>query len=1003
MIDQIGRRDFIRLLGVTGAGAGLVGCSTDQVHQLIPYVVPPEEITPGVATWYATVCGECSAGCGAWVKTREGRAIKLEGNPNHPVSAGALCSRGHSALQALYDPDRLTQPMRRTGDTFAPITWEEAATAFADGIRAAGAGTVLLTGQTGPSLTRLQQDLVTALGATRIEYEALSEAPFREASRIVFGSNVVPTLDFENAGIVVSFGADFLDSWVSPVEHGRGFARASGTNEAFEKTSLVFVGPRLSLTGQNADEWIPVDAGAEGLVALAMANVIAAGGADAGPYADLIAAFDPQTVAGQVGIPPETIQDLAARFVAEGPGLAVGPGVAGQGRNATAVNLAVLVLNAVAGSIGQTVLPGTPHFGAAASSTGDLMGAVQSMAAGQVGAVVIYGTNPAYTLPPAAGFQAALASVAFKVAITDRMDETAALADLVLPDRHSLESWGDSNPRPGVWAIQQPTMRPVPHFDSRSGGDILLELSRGLGYELGAETFYDYVRARWLELHTAQGGPGGDFESFWRQVLAEGTAIFPVAPAEPAVLQAPDRVLSFEAPPLDGEGLALIVYPSSRFGDGRAANRTWLQELPDPISKISWHGWVEIHPTTAAELGVETGDIVTVTSPQGAVDVPAWLYPGIRPNTAAIAMGGGHTQFGRYADGRGVNPMALLPAEVEQPSGSLVHLATRVTIAPTGERRRLATIEGGSDQRHRPIAPAVELEALRAGELGVEEEEHQLYELQAVGGFVPVPTEGTAAEFPLEGARHGLYDPSAYPRWAMAIDLDKCTGCSACITACQAENNVATTGEDQIMMGRDLNWIRLERYYETVDATVPGPVDIRFLPMLCQHCGNAPCEPVCPVYAAYHTPEGLNAQVYNRCVGTRYCANNCPYKVRVFNWFQYSAVPEPLNWQYNPDVTVRGGGVMEKCSFCVQRIRQTESRATLEGRAVRDGEVVPACQQSCPAEAIVFGNIRDPQSRVAQVTQNERTYRVLDVLINTQPAVHYLRKVTFHAVEEIHV
>jgi molybdopterin-containing oxidoreductase family iron-sulfur binding subunit len=503
-------------------------------------------------------------------------------------------------------------------------------------------------------------------------------------------------------------------------------------------------------------------------------------------------------------------------------------------------------------------------------------------------------------------------------------------------------------------------------------------------------------------MHAAAGTPGGTFEEFWREALRRGIAEMPAPEAAAPELQAPDRALAFEAPALDGEGLALLVYPSARFGDGRAANRSWLQELPDPVSKISWHSWVELHPDTAAEMGLRPGDIVRVISPHGEIEVPVWSYPGIRRGTAAVAMGGGHASFGRYADGRGANPMALLPAEIEQPSGTLVHLATRVRIEPTGQRRRLATIMGSEDQRHRPIAPAVELAALQSGEFHAPEA-RELHELQGVGGFVPTPTDGSPEAFPLAGARHGEYDPEGFPRWAMAIDLDKCTGCSACVTACQSENNVATVGEQQIMMGRDLQWIRLERYHEGIDAEAPGPVDVRFLPMLCQHCGNAPCEPVCPVFAAYHTPEGLNAQVYNRCVGTRYCANNCPYKVRVFNWFEFSDVPEPLNWQYNPDVTVRGEGVMEKCSFCVQRIRQAENRATLEGRGLADGDVVPACQQSCPAEAIVFGNIRDPNSRVAQLAENERTYRVLDVLINTQPAVNYLRKVTFHPVEEIHV
>jgi len=423
---------------------------------------------------------------------------------------------------------------------------------------------------------------------------------------------------------------------------------------------------------------------------------------------------------------------------------------------------------------------------------------------------------------------------------------------------------------------------------------------------------------------------------------------------------------------------------------------------------MAWHSWLEMNPHTAEEMGLRTGDVVRVRSPFGEVEVPVWEYPGIREDTVGLAMGAGHDNFGRFADGNGVNALALLPAEVEQPSGSLVLLATRVSVEGTGVRRPMATIEGSSDQHDRPIAPAVTLSSLgeSAGGEHQEEGEHgaaghgQLKEIQAMGGFAPVATEGKPEDFPLEGSRYGLYDPEENPRWAMAIDLDKCTGCSACVTACQSENNVPWVGEEQVVMGRDMHWIRMERYYETVDASHAGPVDVRFLPMICQHCGNAPCEPVCPVYAAYHTPEGLNAQVYNRCVGTRYCANNCPYKVRVFNWFGFSDVPEPMNWAFNPDVTVRSNGVMEKCSFCVQRIREAQNRARKEDdRPVRDGEVVPACQQSCPAEAIVFGNIRDPHSRVAQVSQNERGYRVLDALINTQPAVTYLKKVTFHEVE----
>ena len=470
------------------------------------------------------------------------------------------------------------------------------------------------------------------------------------------------------------------------------------------------------------------------------------------------------------------------------------------------------------------------------------------------------------------------------------MDETAELCDLVLPDRHSLEAWGDSNPRPGLYSIQQPAMQPVPNFQSKQLGDVLLSVSSRLGASQSSSNFFDYLRSRWRGIHSVL-APARDFEEFWRETLREGVARLPdQAPEVPVALRSPDAILNFDVPELDGDGeFALVVYPSPRFGDGKHANRPWLQELPDPVSKMAWHSWVEVHPNAAEALGVRNGDMVRVRSPHGEVEVPVWSYPGIREDTVALSMGGGHQGYGRFAQGMGVNAMDLLPAVVEQPSGALVHLATRVTLEPTGEHRRLASIEGSSDQHGRPIAPAVALSALGHGEAGADAEGHgegghgELKELQAMGGFAPVATEGNPEDFPLEGSRYGQYDPDENPRWAMSIDLDKCTGCSICVTACQSENNVPWVGEEQVVMGRDMHWIRMERYYETIDASRAGPLDVRFLPMICQHCGNAPCEPVCPVYAAYHTPEGLNAQVYNRCVGTRYCANNCPYKVRVLS------------------------------------------------------------------------------------------------------------------------
>lgn len=1003
MSEGLKRRDFLKVLGVSGAGATLAGCSTE-VERIIPYVVPPEEITPGVATWYATVNPEVGYGCGLWVRTREGRAVKVEGNPAHPVNRGALDARAHSAIQSLYNPDRYRSPMVRDGDGFRAIGWDEAGDMLAERLRGA-ANPTLIAGRTGPSLSSVLERVASASGGTLVRYEPLSEAPLREATRMAFGRNVLPTFDMEASRLVVSFGADFLEGWISPVEHNRSFAAMSGARPDGSKGKLVFVGPRLPLTGLNADEWLPIRPGSEGVVALAMAHVIARGGADAGPYASLLQSYDPATAARHSGLPADVIEALAREFASSGAAVALPPGFTGHHRNATAANLAVLVLNAVAGNVGRSVRVDVADQEVFSGSYADLDRAIRTMRDGGSGAVLVHGVNPAYSTPASAGFADAFQQVPFKVSFASAPDETAALCDLILPDSHFLESWGDSNPRPGVWAVQQPVMRPVPHFDSRSAGDVLLATLRRLGAEPGADSFRDYVQGRWQELH-ASSGTAAAFDAFWRETLRTGVATLPAAEAGAVALQAADAALVFDPPAFDGADgdLFLQVHPSGRLGDGKFANRPWLLELPDSVSKIAWHSWVEMHPDTARERRLRNGDMVRLQTPHGELEVPVWTYAGIRPDTVALALGGGHENFGRFADGNGVNAMRLLGAEVENPSGALVTQALRVSVEGTGSRMRHATIEGSADDRDRPIVPAVAAADLGHGDDHADQggHGHGLYELQGGGGFIPVPTDGRPEDFPLEGSRYGDYDPAVNPRWAMAVDLDKCTGCSACVVACQSENNVPWVGEDQVRMGRDMGWIRVERYWKEVDATHAGPVDVRFLPMMCQHCGNAPCEPVCPVYAAYHTPEGINGQVYNRCVGTRYCANNCPYKVRVFNWFEYTDVPEPMNWAYNPDVTVRANGVMEKCSFCTQRIREAQNRAALEGRSVRDGDIVTACQQSCPADAIVFGNIRDPESRVAQVSDNERTYRVLDYLINTQPGVNYLKKVTFHPVEGGH-
>ncbi len=1004
MSDGIKRRDFLKVLGASGAGAALTGCSPQKVERLIPYVVAPEDITPGVATWYTTVCDGCAAQCGMWVRTREGRAVKVEGNPNHPVSGGALCGKGHATLQHLYNPDRYAGPTIRENGTLRPTTWEEAEALLAQRIQGAAGNVLFIAGAMGPSMSGLADAFLGAVGGRRVQYDALSDAPLREAMLRAFGTDALPRYDLAATRFLVSFGDDFLESGPSPVEYHRGFARMSAVDEHGTKGRFVYAGARLSLTGQNADEWIPIRPGSEAALALGMASVLAAGGRTAGPWASLLSTHDVAAAAQATGIGEDAIRDLAERFVSEGPSLALGPGVGVHHRSATAAHLAVLVLNHVAGNVGRTLhLQGGPL--GATGSYADMEGAIAAMSGGQAGVVLVHGANPAYSLPAGSRFAEAFGSVGFKVSFASAPDETSALADLILPDRHFLESWGDSSPKPGVVALRQPVMQAVPHFDAKQTGDVLLSVASRLGHALGGATFYEYLRGAHQTMH---GTDEAAFEAAWREALRKGVSEHPVEafPAARDILP-PAAAPAFDVPALDGDGdFILMVYPSSRFGAGEFSNSPWMLELPDPVSKIAWHSWVEVNPAAAEARGIRQGDIVTVSSPHGSVEVPVWLYPGIREDVVAVAMGGGHTDFGRWGTGKGANAMTLLPAVAEEPSGAFVTLATRVTLAPTGRRQRLVTTEGSDSQHDRPIAPAVAIAALgHDSGAGHGEGAHgPLKELQGVGGFVPVDAGGGKPEaFPLEGSRYGQYARhEEKARWAMAIDLDKCTGCSACVTACQSENNIPWVGEDQVLMGRELHWMRIERYYEHVDATHASHVDVRFLPMMCQHCGNAPCEPVCPVYATYHTPEGVNAQIYNRCVGTRYCANNCPYKVRVYNWYRFSDmnVPEPMNWQFNPDVTVRTNGIMEKCSMCMQRIRDAENRSVLEGRGKvpGDGDIVTACQQSCPAGAIVFGNLRDPDSHVSHVVRSERTYRVLDDLINTQPGVSYLKKVTFHEV-----
>jgi molybdopterin-containing oxidoreductase family iron-sulfur binding subunit len=992
--NTIDRRKFLTVLGVTGGGAAMLsGCSTDRIEKLVPYLVQSEDQVPGLPTTYASTCTECAAGCGLHVKTREGRAIKLEGNPEHPINRGKLCSLGLSSLQSLYHPSRLKGPMaRNAAGALAPITWENAIAMLAEKAGQAGGRIAAVSGAQRGTFSDLLNDWAQALGGRVVRYQPLDHEAVRLANQRVFGVDQLPTHNFAAARYIISFGADFLESWLAPVENQRGFADARDPGKG-DAAKCVSVAPRLSLTGMNADEWHVARPGTEAAIALAMANVILSertgAPADANGLRAALARYTPEMAADASGVGAELIRTMAREFASASPSLAVAGGIGSQHRGAIELASAVNLLNYIAGNIGRTVNFGAdPDHG---DGYGAMLQLLQAMDQGQVGFLLVHDANPMFTLPASVGFADKLKKVGFKVSTSLFLDETSSACDLIIPNHHGLERWDDARPRAGVHNLMQPVMEPVyrPIGDqagTMATGDVLLKVAQKAGGALARFTAASFE----AHLKTAFGASHSGGDAAWRTALQHGGIYEPGATASVPRLAAGAGQVTYNSPDFDGDNAEfyLAIAPSAYY-DGRGANRPWLLELPDPVTKITWHSWVEIHPDTARSMNVREGELLRLTTPAGSIEAPAYVYPGIHPNTVAVPLGLGHTEFGEWGTGRGVNPLALLSARDGQ--GFLPYMGTKVRVEKTGGWIKVAKTEGNTRQLGRGIAGAMTIDAVKQGltleqfEKNEGHGEHEVNterEVEAIEGF---------RESVERKKQYGEY-AKEHPQWGMTIDLARCTGCSACVVACYSENNLPWVGEDEVRRGREMSWMRIERYWEGGEGDLP--LEARVVPMLCQHCGNAPCEPVCPVYAAYHTADGLNGQVYNRCVGTRYCSNNCPYKVRYFNWFAYGkkAFPQPLNLQLNPDVVVRARGVMEKCTFCIQRIRGAQNQARLEDRPLRDGEFTTACAQACPSDAIVFGNRNDPESRVARSAEDKRGYHVLEEL-NTRPAITYLAKV----------
>lgn len=964
------RRDFLKIFGFGLTAATLAACETP-LKKAIPYVNKPENLMPGVANYYASTCGGCAAACGILVKTREGRPIKIEGNPlSH--SQGGVCATGQATVLSLYDANRLKYP--KQGKEEKPWTKiDESITKQLTDI-ANGGGKIWVVTGTENSLSgeAMFNKFATKYPTTEwVPFDAISYAAIAKAHKNTVGAAVIPSYHFDKAEVIVSFGADFLGTWLSPVEFTKDYVKNRKLSRETPSMSwhVQFEG-RVSLTGSNADRRLPLNPSKEGLALMNLYNKVVS------------------ELGRGTAIPGVTAFEVAGSSLAEAAkklARAQGKSLVVSGSNDISIQELVSQLNMLLGNYGSTL----DHNQPVNQRNGDET-AVENMIAGMGSgrnAVIFVNCNPVYNHSQGKKLAGLVQKTALSISITTKEDETSAVCQYALPNNHFLESWHDHNPRMGLFTVTQPAIKPI--FESRQAEETFLAWA-------GEPTsHYDFMRKVWEEKLFPLQSQHLLFDDFWNASVHDGFAKvnMPVAPA-PGTATSDLSAIKAALDQDKNSGFDLVLYEAHGVRDGEHANNPWLQELPDPISKVTWENFVSIPYKYAVDQNLKDGDKVNVTAKVGnenvTVKLPVYVQPGQAPNTLAIGLG-----YGRTAAGKVGNVGANAFPFVHMSRGALSYWVTGASIQPTGEFEELAKTQTftGYEMAEGEATMSRKHTETRVHDYIVKETTLDEYKKDRTSGNKNRPSKEAMVTLWKDHPKEGYH-------WAMAIDLNACTGCSACIVACNAENNVAVVGKGEVRRRREMHWMRIDRYFTGAPEDTEGNLQMVHQPMLCQHCDNAPCETVCPVLATMHSSDGLNQQIYNRCIGTRYCANNCPYKVRRFNWFSYydnEWFDFNMNDRYgklvlNPDVTVRARGVMEKCSFCVQRIQEKKLKAKTEGRRVIDGEVQTACQQSCPAGAIYFGDINDPNSEVGKFWKNERAYHAIEE-VKTLPGIAYLTKV----------
>jgi Fe-S-cluster-containing dehydrogenase component/anaerobic selenocysteine-containing dehydrogenase len=924
------RRQFLQLMGASLALAGLTGCTSQPPEKIVPYVNAPEATVPGQSSFFATAFQVGGYALGLLAQSQLNRPTKLEGNPDHPASLGATDALAQAAILTLYDPDRATV-VTEAGAASSWAAFLQALQAQLEPQRASGgAGLRILTETvTSPTLLSQLQAILSAYpNAVWHQYEPVNRDQIYAGAELAFGEPVEPIYRFDQAQVIVSLDADFFQTSPGRVRYARDFADGRRAGAADDRTHnrLYVVESTPTITGAAADHRLPLKAGQIEAFARSLAQALGI----------TVAVDDVATTA----LPATWINALAADLQAHtGTSLVV----AGEGQPPI-VHALAHAINAGLGNVGQTVVYTDPVVANPQDQTESLRALVEAMAAGEVAVLLILSGNPVYNAPVDFDFAAALENVPFSVHLGIYADETSARCHWHIPESHFLESWSDTRAYDGTITIQQPLIQPL--YATHSAHELLDAL-----LSAQVRTDHEIVRAYW----TSQQGQG-NLATFWQNALHDGLIANSALAPKTVTLQA-----DFAVPPTLAtapDDLELNFRPDPSLWDGRFANNGWLQELPRPFTKLTWENAALINPLTAESLGLTQGDLVELAYAGRTLQGPLWLLPGQPEGAVTVHLGYGRTQAGRVGNGAGFNAYGLR-------STGVAWFGSGLTLRKVGEGHHFASTQGHFNLEGRNL--------VRVG---------------TVAQFAEDPDFVHA----LDGhhAEISLYPKVEYEgnAWGMVIDLSTCIGCNACVTACQAENNIPIVGKEEVANGREMHWIRIDTYFEG-DLANPAT---HHQPVLCMHCENAPCEPVCPVAATMHDAEGLNTMVYNRCIGTRYCSNNCPYKVRRFNFLEYTDFEsESLKLQRNPNVTVRARGVMEKCTYCVQRISAARIAAKLEGRAIGAGEVVTACQAACPTRAIVFGNLNDPASEVAQRKASPLNYGLLTEL-NTHPRTTYLAK-----------